>query len=137
MGEVKVKIKLTNNVDDVMAQRGQIPRDQVRMMEIEGIVDTGAVSLTLPSFVVEKLGLARRYKQVAQYADGRLEEVDVTEPVFLEIMGRNTSEEALVLGDEILIGQTVLEKTDLLVDCTRQQLLPNPAHPNQPVMKVR
>ena len=137
MGEVKVKIKLTNNVDDVMAQRGQIPKDQVRMMEIEGIVDTGAVSLTLPSSVVEKLGLARRYKQVAQYADGRLEEVDVTEPVFLEIMGRNTSEEAMVLGDEILIGQTVLEKTDLLVDCTRQQLVPNPAHPNQPVMKVR
>ena len=43
----------------------------------------------------------------------------------------------MVLGDEILIGQTVLEKTDLLVDCTRQQLVPNPAHPNQPVMKVR
>lgn len=137
MGEVKVKIKLTNNTDTVMAQRGLISKDEIRSIEIEGVVDTGEVSLTMPSHVVERLGLARKYKQVAQYADGWLEEVDVTEPVTLEIMSRQTDENALVLGDEILIGQTVLEKTDLLVDCTRQQLLPNPAHPNQPVMKVR
>lgn len=137
MGEVKVKIKLTNNVDDVLAQLGKLPKDQVRVLEIEGIVDTGAVSLSLPSHVVEQLGLTRKYKQVAQYADGRLEEVDVTEPVYVEIMGRHTSEEAMVLGDEILIGQTVLEKTDLLVDCRERRLVPNPAHPNQPVMKVR
>lgn len=137
MGEVKVKIKITNNVDDVLAKQGKLPRDQVRSVEIEGVVDTGAVALTLPSHIVEKLGLTRKYKQVAQYADGRLEEVDVTEPVFVEVMGRYTSEEALVLGDEILIGQTVLEKTDLFVDCRAQRLIPNPAHPNQPVQKVR
>lgn len=137
MGEVKVKIKLTNNVDDVMARRGLLPKEQVRVIEVEGIVDTGAVSLTMPSYIVEKLGLTRISKQVAQYADGRLDEVDVTEAVQVEILGRNTSEEAMVLGDEILIGQTVLEKTDLLVDCYRQQLIANPAHPNQPVMKVR
>lgn len=137
MGEVKVRIRLINNVDDVMARRGLLPKTQVRSLEIEGIVDTGAVSLTLPSHVAEQLGLTRIGKQVAQYADGRLEEVDVTEAVQIEIMKRNTSEEALILGDEILIGQTVLEKTDLLVDCTRQQLVPNPAHPNQPVMKIR
>ena len=137
MGEVKVRIKITNNVDDVLAQQGKLPRAQVRSMEVDGIVDTGAVSLSLPSHIVEKLGLTRKFKQVAQYADGRLEEVDVTEPVFVEIMGRNTCEEAMVLGDEILIGQTILEKTDLMVNCREQRLFPNPAHPNQPVMKVR
>jgi clan AA aspartic protease len=137
MGEVRVKIKLTNNVDDVLAQQGKLALDQVRQMEIEGIVDTGAVSLSLPSHVAEQLGLTRKYKQMAQYADGRLEEVDVTEPIYVEIMGRHTSEEAMVLGDEILIGQTVLEKTDLWVDCRGRRLFPNPAHPYQPVMKVR
>lgn len=137
MGEVKVKIKLTNNVDDVLAQQGKLAREQVRSVELEGVVDCDAVSLTLPSHVVQTLGLTRKYKQIAEYADGRQEEVDVTEPVYVEIMGRHTSEEALVLGDEVLIGQTVLEKTDLLVDCRGQQLLPNPAHPNQPVLKIR
>jgi hypothetical protein len=36
-----------------------------------------------------------------------------------------------------LIGQTVLEKLDLLADCARQRLVPNPAHPDQPVTKVK
>ncbi len=137
MGEVKVKIKLTNNIDDVMARQGKLARSEVRFIELEGIVDTGAVCMTLPSHVAEQLGLVRIGKQVAQYADGRFDEVDVTEAVQVEILGRKTSEEALILGDEILIGQTVLERTDLLVDCARRQLVPNPAHPNQPVMKVR
>jgi len=52
-------------------------------------------------------------------------------------MGRDTSEEAMVLGDEVLIGQTVLEKLDLLVDCRNQRVVPNPAHPDQPVTRVK
>ncbi len=43
----------------------------------------------------------------------------------------------MVLGDEVLIGQTVLEKLDLLVDCRNQRVVPNPAHPDQPVTKVK
>jgi hypothetical protein len=39
-------------------------------------------------------------------------------------------EEALVLGDEVVIGQTVLEKMDLHVDYRGQRLNPNPAHPD-------
>ena len=55
----------------------------------------------------------------------------------MEIEGRDTLEEALVLGDEVLIGHTVLEKLDLLVDCQGQRLVPNPAHPDQPITKVK
>jgi hypothetical protein len=53
-----------------------------------------------------------------------------------EILGRDTIEEALVLGDEVLIGQTVLEKLDLQADCANRRLVPNPAHPDQLVSKV-
>ena len=137
MGEVKVKLKLTNQTDEVLAHKQKIAPDEVRSLELEGGVDTGAVSLSLPSPVAETLGLERLGKYVAQYADGRMEEVDVTEAVTVEIMGRTTRESAMVLGDEVLIGQTIMEITDLLVDCRDQRLMPNPAHPNQPVMKVR
>ena len=44
----------------------------------------------------------------------------------------NTLEEALVLGDEVLVGQTVLEKLDLLADCANGRVLPNPAIPTNP-----
>ena len=74
---------------------------------------------------------------MAEYADGRTEAVSVTEPLVVEIDGRDTLEEALVLGDEVLIGQTVLEKLDLFMDSRRRRLVPNPAHPDQPVTKVK
>jgi predicted aspartyl protease len=137
MGEVRVIVKLTNAGDMILVRRGLMQPGEVRSVEANALIDIGAVSLVLPSFVVERLGLARPFKQVAEYADGRLEEVDVTEPILVELMGRHTAEEALVLGDEVLIGQTVLEKTDLHVDCRERRLLPNPAHPDQPVLKVK
>ena len=80
----------------------------------------------LPAEVVERLGLAIRGQLSVGYADGREEPVGMTEPLTVEIDGRETIEEALVLGDEVLIGQTVLEKLNLLVDCDSQRLIPNP-----------
>jgi predicted aspartyl protease len=137
MGEVRVRVKLTNAVDEGLARRGQLTLDQVRIQEPVAVVDPGAVRCVLPSFVVERLGLDRVARYVARYADGRFDEVDLTEGFVLEIMGRRTTEEALVLGDEVLIGQTALEKLDLFVDSQGQRLVPNPAHPNQPVSNVR
>jgi len=135
--EVRVKVKLTNAVDLALARRNLLKPEDVHFYEAEALVDTGAVSLILPPFVVDQLRLARPLKQVTEYADGRREEVDVTEPVLVELMGRRTQEEALVLGDEVIIGQTTLEKVDLHVDCRERRLLPNPAHPDQPVLKVK
>jgi clan AA aspartic protease len=137
MGEVRVEVKITNVVDEGLVRRGQARPESIRSYRANALVDTGAVRLVLPSFVVEQLGIARVGKQVAEYADGRHDEVDLTEPVYVELMGRRTADEALVLGDEVLIGQTVLEKTDLHVDSLNQRLVPNPAHPDQPITKVK
>ncbi len=137
MGEVRVQISLTNAVDDALVRRGQMSAGQVRTEQVEALVDTGAVNCILPPFVADKLGLARPFRQMAEYADGRHEEVGVSEPVLIDIQGRKVYEECLVLGDEVLIGQTALEKTDLHVDCRSRKLFPNPAHPHQPVVKVK
>ncbi len=137
MSEVRVNVKLTNAADLALVRRNLMLPGEVRSLEASALVDTGAVTLIVPSLVVEQLGLARPLKQLAEYADGRREEVDVTEPVLVEIMNRRTHEEALVLGDEVIIGQTTLERTDLHVDCRERRLLPNPAHPDQSVMQVK
>jgi clan AA aspartic protease len=137
MGAVVVKVKLTNYGDLVLFRRGMLPFEQVRSIEADALIDTGAVQSVVPPAIANNLGLSRVATQVAQYANGLQEEVDVTEAIEIEIMGRRVSEEALVLGDEVLIGQTVLEKTDLYVDCREQRLVPNPEHPNQPVIKIR
>ena len=67
----------------------------------------------------------------------RTENVDVTEVVGIDINGRRTTEETLVLGSEVLIGQTVLESLDLQVDCTNHRVIGNPAHPDQPMIKIK
>lgn len=137
MGEIRTKVKLTNAVDGALASMGKLPTDQVRSLEVEGIVDTGAIASVLPIHIVERLGLQIRGHRVAKYTDGRNDTVGITSPVTFEILDRDTIEDALVLGDEVWIGQTVLEKLDLLADCPNQRVIPNPAHPNQPVLNVR
>jgi clan AA aspartic protease len=124
-------------MDQAMVREGYKTPDSVRQLELSALVDTGAVNCVLPAHVVDQLGLARTFKQAVQYADGREEVVDVTEPVLMEIEGRKVYEECLVLGDEALIGQTALESTDLFVDCRSGRVVPNPEHPNQPVIKIR
>jgi len=135
VGEVRVRVKLTNALDEALARRGQLATDQMRVYEAQALVDTGAVRSVLPVQVVQQLGLQIRGQRVAEYADGRRDVVGVTEPLIIEMEHRDTLDEALVLGDEVLIGQTVLEKLDLMVDT--QRLMPNPAHPDQPVSKVK
>lgn len=137
MGEVRTRAVITNAFDESLARRGRLTLEEVRKYTADALVDTGAVRSILPPHVVEFLGIEIRGQRVAEYADGRKEVVGVTESVIFNIDGRDTLEEALVLGDEVLIGQTVLEKLDLLVDCHSQKVIPNPAHPDQPVTKVK
>ena len=137
MGEVRVKVKLTNAMDEMLAHGGQVTAEQVRSYEADALVDTGAVRCVLPSHVAQELGLQSIGQRVAQYADGRLDTVDLTGPFMLRVLGREELETAMGLGDEVILGQTALEKLDLLPDCVNQRLIPNPAHPDQPVSKVK
>ncbi|MGI8734221.1 MAG: clan AA aspartic protease [Pyrinomonadaceae bacterium] len=137
VGEVRVKVKLTNAGDEVMVRRGLLTADKIRSCEADAMVDTGAVRSVLPIHVVQRLGLATVGKTRATYANDLTEDVDITEMVGIDLVGRRTTEETLVLGSEVLIGQTVLESLDLLVDCVTHRVIPNPAHPDQPVIKVK
>ncbi len=134
MGAVRVQVKLTNAVDEEFVNRGLLNSSLLRVYETQALVDTGATRTVIPNSVAQQLGL--RGQEIAQYADGRQEAVGVTGPVIIEILGRQTIEATIFTGDEVLIGQTVLETLDLLVDCNNQRLIPNPAHPDQLVLRV-
>jgi clan AA aspartic protease len=136
MGEIRVDVKLTNAADMANAASGIISDDQVRSTVVNAVVDTGAVRSVIPKDIVDAIGAQIAGSEMARYADGREEKVGRTFNIMFEIQGRPTADEALVLGDEVLIGQTVLEKLDLLADCKNQRLIPNPEHPNGPVTRV-
>jgi clan AA aspartic protease len=137
MGEIREKVRLTNAIDEGLVRRGAMAVEKIRTVEVTAIVDTGAVMSVIPVHIAERLGLQTRHQRVARFADGRTETVGVTEPIIFECQTRDTLEEAMILGDEVLIGQTVLEKLDLLADCNGQRLVPHPDRPNQPVIMIR
>jgi len=137
MGEVRVKAKLTNAIDEALVRRGMLKPEEVRTYEADALVDTGSVRCVLPPHVVNRLGLSMIGQRVAEYADGRLQAVGITEAFTLRLLDREELENAMVLGDEMIIGQTALEKMDLFVDPINRRLVPNPAHPDQPVSKVK
>ena len=136
MGQVHVRVVLTNHREAVMARLGQLDASRVHRYETEALIDTGAVRSTLPAAVAERLGLFRLRKTDAKYADGRVEEVDMTEAVTVEILGRETEMNPMILGEQILLGVMVLEGLDLMVDCNRNRLVPYQGTWDQPVFRV-
>jgi predicted aspartyl protease len=137
MGEIRRKVRLTNATDDVLLRRGDLAPADVRWVEVDAVVDTGAVRSVIPVQIAERLGLHTKRNVLVRYADGRGESVPMTEPIIFDILFRETYEEALVLGDTVLIGQTVLEKLDLLADCNGRRVMPHPDRPDQPVSMLR
>ena len=100
-------------------------------------MDTGAVRSCVPQPLLDRIGIQPYETMLVEYANGQKAAVGIAEGVRFEILHRRTSDDALVLGDEVLIGQTLLEKMDLLVDCARQRVVPNPAHPDVAVNKLK
>ena len=136
MGEVRVRVRLTNGGDVMLGRRGLLPPEHVRTHETTALVDTGTTHTVVPQHIALLLGLDIREELWVQFAGGRPEMVGMTEPILVEIEGRTTYDEALITGDDVLIGQTVLEKIDWLVDCQARRLVQNPRHPNGPMFRI-
>ena len=84
-----IKVKLSNSYDIESARRGLIPPEEVREVEIEALVDTGATMLVLPGPVVERLGVpVLRYNDV-RYANGHSARVARVGNILFEVLGRN------------------------------------------------
>ncbi len=139
MGEVKVNVELENFGDREAVVRGSLSADQVRSQRFDVVVDSGAVMLVLPQDLVEALGLRILRKAIVAYADERKVEVDMAGVVSVKVAGRAVETNCLVgpPGSEALLGQTVLEQADLLIDCANQQLITRPGSPYLPTLKVK
>ena len=107
----------------------------VRRTTVEGVVDTGAVSLVIPEEIATQLGAPGlgnenrrlRGRAARRTAHDRRHDRD-----------RNLAmrTEAIVgpVGSEVLIGQLVLEAPELIADCRRRTLAP--CHPEGPVLAI-
>jgi clan AA aspartic protease len=136
MGQVHIRVILTNYREAILARLGQLDASQVHRYETEALIDTDAVRSAIPAAIADRLGLLRLRRTDARYADGRVEEVDMAEVFTVEMLGREMETSAMVLGEQILLGVTVLEELDLMVDCNRNRLVPYQGTWDQPVFRV-
>ena len=132
MGKVVIKALLSNNQDLTRLADGRIVVDQVRQQEQELIVDTGARAVGLPLSIIERLGLPPTRKVTVTLSDGSRQERQLYGELRVQVGDRDDvfSCVAKPEGAPLLLGQIVLEALDLVVDCGRQRLIPNPEAPD-------
>jgi clan AA aspartic protease len=130
MGRVTVRAIVENLEDQVLAEGGSRKKSEVRRVEIlDALVDTGASNLSMPSDLIQKLGL-KLYRHRRTMTVGGPRQTGVYSAVRLTIQDRDCIVEVNELPDgcPVLIGQIPLEAMDWVVDPNSQRLIGNPAH---------
>ena len=122
MGLTHAKVKLTNIFNN-------------KSIEVRALVDSGATFMCVTAEMAMQLGfdIAEVSTQFVTTADGRQVKVPKISPIEIEFENRSYVTEAVVLGDEALMGVIPLEAMDLVIHPMEQKLMVNPAHPNYPV----
>ncbi len=108
-------------------------------IEINVLVNTGATFLCVTEEIAVQLGFdtTEVSKQVVTLADGYQRKVPKIAPIEIAFANRSYVTEAVVLGNEPLLGVIPMEAMDLVVNPRLQILTVNPLHPNYPVALVK
>ncbi len=110
-------------------------------IEVSALVDTGATATFM--CVSEEIALQLGFditevgRQVVTLADGHQRKVPKIAPIEIAFGNRTYVTEAVVLGNEALLGVIPMEAMDLIVDPRQQMLIANPQHPNYPVASAK
>lgn len=139
MGEVRVDVKIENDRDIFQYQEGRIGNDEVRSIEINALVNTGAVMLLLPQEMVEALGLEKIGRAIVTLANEEKIELDVAGTLSLTIRDRKMKTDCLIGPPqcEPLIGQIILERLDLIIDPLKRTIVFRPESPYLPSLKLK
>lgn len=138
MGRVLTEATIENLEDLWAVKRGLLAPEQVRRITVaDALVDTGATLLSLPTRLIQQLGLGRTSSKRVSSSIG-LAEAGVYDAVRLTIQGRSCTMDVLEVPDTVpvLIGQLPLESLDLVVDLRSRTLTGNPAHGGEHVYEL-
>jgi len=140
MGNVYVEVVLENYADSVLAEHGYMDSSAIRQETVTLLADSGATMLMLPQDLVERLGLRiQEEKVIVTYADERKDARPVAGIVTVRVGDRSTGLDCIVgpPASEGLLGQIILERLDLLVDCKEGRLIPRPESPYLAMVKLK
>jgi predicted aspartyl protease len=138
MGRVLTEAKIENIYDLHEVSQGTRSDDQVRRIVVsDALVDSGATTLSLPTRLIQQLGLEKSYEKRATSARGTAT-VNVYGPVRITLLDRFCSVDVMEVPDEVpvLVGQIPLEMLDLVIDLQGRRLTGNPAHGGEHVLEL-
>lgn len=100
--------------------------------KVNALVDSGAMMLCVPRGIALQLGYDPDECQSVNVtlADGTVQRVPKIENLRVEFANRRCSADALVLGDEPLMGVLMLEAMDLILDARSREVRVPPDRPN-------
>ena len=111
MGTTSVQVRLTNVTD------------HDRQVDVDMIVDSGAIYSVVPTPILRGIGVASDGPETFQLADGRSIRRDVGHALF-EILGRRRPSTVIFgkRGDVCLLGMVALEELGLMLDPLKRRL---------------
>ena len=123
MGEVIVKAKYRNIIDEYKYENKEI--NNTPELELDSLIDSGAVISMLPKEAIEKLKLMKGEKLLVELANSQVDELQSYKGLIIEIQGRSSIFDCVEgpAGCEVLIGILVLERLDFLIDPLKQKLV--------------
>jgi predicted aspartyl protease len=112
MGETIAKIKVASLTNE-------------KKVELEALVDTGATYTSLPTEILDSLGVKKVDKVNIEFANGIVEERYLGN-VFIEVEGKVCPNRVIFAkkGDATVLGLITLESCGLTVDPINRKLVP-------------
>jgi len=138
LGRVLTEATIENLEDLWAVKRGLLAPEQVRQITVaDALVDTGATLLSIPTRLIQQLGLSKTSSKHVTSSIG-LAEANVYDAVRLTIQSRTCTMDVMEVPDSVpvLIGQIPLEHLDLVVDLRNRALIGNPAHGGEHVYEL-
>jgi predicted aspartyl protease len=130
IGRVMTEATIESLKDLWDVERGQLTADKAKRVTVsDALVDTGATLLSMPSKLIQLLGLKKTGSKRVTSSFG-VGEAAMYEAVRLTIQGRSCTMDVMEVPDTVpvLIGQLPLEHLDFVVDLRSRTLIGNPAH---------
>lgn len=139
MGFIHADLELVNHEDVMCARKYIIGEEEIKKMNINMLVDTGAFLTCINENIQEILQFPLVGTRKGQTADGRMIECPEVGGIILRFKNREHIVQGIVLpGDsEPLLGVLAMEALDVLVDPVSQQLIVNPKYPDGPVYALK
>ena len=139
MGLTYADIIVLNSADEVAFKKGFITEEDVKKVNVQAMVDSGAITLIINDAIAEQLDLEVLDNVDVELADGTHSKRKLVGPVTIHFKNRKAHCSALVIpgATEVLLGVIPLEAMDVIIDPLSQQLDVHPDRPYFAGMKVK